>query len=745
MAWGPKQQADWPTAVDPWFPNILTGPQSGKGRRVIFDIEGDGLLYASGSKKQVTQVWCLAAVDWVTGEEFYWGVDQGNVEDGVRFLAECEITVGHNAIGYDYPALERLYPWFKRPAKAWDSIIIAKAYWPPDALIEQDMKLIARGRMPGHMLKRHSLEAWGYRTGMHKGDYEGGFDEWCPAMSEYLMGDIRGTLALWQLILRKLGWLVPEGQKPPPIVWPERAVQTECDAARIIHEQWECGVRFDVDKALLLASELRSAQARIEAQLVETFGSWWEPSGEQTVARTHYTKCVGSPDITVPRTSEKTGKPLKPYVGPPLCEWTEGSVYQNITRVTFSPSNRHHLGQRLQEVYGWKPKAFGRNGQPTVDEGTLEEIPEAVLPAHIRKLILDYFVVSKTMAMLCGGQKNWIKMAGGPEVPGSVRTHGRIHSEMDTVGAVTRRGIHKNPNLGQVPSVQKAKGPDGKEHILRGLDGGYGWECRELFCADEGWEQTGVDASSLELIDLGHYLHPLDGGAFSARVCDPSRDPHKEHAEIAGGMTRAEAKTTIYLKVYGGSAYKLSLALDVSEDEVFELLRYKGLPMLLKNLAKRFDEEFVAKLDDRQRAKISKARQIIVKLEAGIVGLKELAEAVSQAAERGFLKALDGSRIIVRKAHAALNSLLQSAGALSCKLWMVLVHQELERRGLRKGVDWKQLLWVHDELQFTHRPGLGPIIKEIAEQRMVQAGEMLGLRGRYRTSGITGRNWAECH
>ena len=748
MAWGPTQAGDWPTAIDPWLPSILTGPQSGKGRKVIFDIEGDGLLFAQGTKKQVTQLWCLAAVDWETGEEFYWGVDQGNVEDGVRFLAECEVTVGHNAIAYDYPALERLYPWFKRCSKAWDSIIIAKAYWPPDALVEQDMKLIQRGKMPGNMLKRHSLEAWGYRTGTHKGDYEGGFDAWCPAMAVYLMGDIRGTLALWKLILRKLGWLVEEGATPPPIIWPERVIEVECEVARIIHEQWVDGVRFDVEKAMALAADLRSTQANIERQLVEAFGSWWEPQddperGVEFAVSTNR-KCTGSPDITLPRFG-KTGKALKPYVGPPLEEQIAGDRYVRIQRVTFSPSNRHHLGQRLQEVYGWKPKAYGRNGSPTVDEGTLEEIPEGVLPAPMRKLILDYFVVSKTMAMLCSGNKNWIKMASGPEVPGSVRQYGRVHGEMDTVGAVTRRGLHKNPNLGQVPGVKKAKGPDGKEHIVKGLEGGYGWECRELFGADDGWEQTGVDASSLELIDLGHYLWALDGGAFSARVCDSARDPHREHAELAGGMTRAEAKTTIYLKVYGGSAYKLSQALDVTEEEMPVLLSYKGLPMLLKSLERRFDADFVKKLDDRQRAKIAKARQIIVKLEAGIEGLKQLIENVQGAAERGYLKAIDGSRIIVRKPHAALNSLLQSAGALSCKLWMVLVHRELERRGLRKGVDWKQMLWVHDELQITHRPGLGPIIKEVAEQCMVQAGEMLGLRGRYRTSGITGRNWAECH
>ncbi len=47
---------------------------------------------------------------------------------------------------------------------------------------------------------------------------------------------------------------------------------------------------------------------------------------------------------------------------------------------------------RLQAVFGWKPKAFGANGKPTVDESTLAEIPDAVMPEETRNLILDYFV-----------------------------------------------------------------------------------------------------------------------------------------------------------------------------------------------------------------------------------------------------------------------------------------------------------------------------------------------------------------
>ena len=221
-------------------------------------------------------------------------------------------------------------------------------------------------------------------------------------------------------------------------------------------------------------------------------------------------------------------------------------------------------------------------------------------------------------------------------------------------------------------------------------------------------------------------------------------------------MLRADAKTAIYLKVYGGSAFKLSLDLDITAEEIVPNLGYRGLPMLLKSLERRQDlgPDFVAKMDDRQKAKLAKARQIIIKLENGIPGLKDLISDVQGAAERGYLKAIDGSLVRVRKPHAALNTLLQSAGAITCKRWMVLLHRELARLGLRnwdpfggpdQEYDYRQVLWVHDELQFTHRPGLGPVLADAAVRMMVETGESLGLRGRYRTDAKTGRNWAECH
>lgn len=716
------------------------------GRHLYFDIESDGLLEATGSIKKMTQIFCIGAIDVDTLEEFYWGVDKGpdSIAQGIAFLEGADRLIGHNAEGYDYRALERYGPnGFQRPPQCWDSLVLAKLIWPTDILLGPDMERIKRGQLPGNLLKAHSLKAWGYRTGTYKDEYKGGFEAWNPEMASYMMQDCRSGLALWSLILKRLGWRDPA---PDTYQWPLLPVEIESEVARIIQDQHETGVRFDIEKAHALAKELRNQQARLETRLVEIFGSWWQPltadiEAGETPAVDRNVKLVGEQDITVPRFSDKTGKELAPYVGPPWCEYRTDSPFVRIERVTFNPSSRDHLGQRLQVVYGWKPKQYGKNGKPTVDESVLSEIPESVMPETVRQDIMDYFVVSKTLGTLTQGRNAWLKL---------VQEDGRIHGGMDTLGAVTRRGTHKNPNLSGTPAVRKEKvvQEDGtkKEVVLRGLPGRYGWECRELFIADEGWEQTGIDCSSLELIDLGHYLQPYDEGAFSARVCDPTRDPHQEHADLAGGILRADAKTTIYLLIYGGSAYKLSIDpnFKVSPEEIKELLAYKGLPMLLSNLYRRMGPDFAA-LDDIGQAKLAKARITIVKLSEGIAGLKEFMSDVQATAKRGWLRALDGGKLWVRKEYAAPNTLLQGAGAVTCKLWMVLLHRKLRASGLVPGVDFKQVLWVHDELQFTHRPGLGPLIAKLAEDAVVETGETLRLRGRYRTDAKTGRNWAECH
>jgi len=764
---------------------------SGAGRNLYMDTEGNGLLTEQNGIKAITMMHCLGVIDMDTMEEFYFGPPvpkdhpvligkseaevavltnpSGTVVQGMVFMSECELLVGHNTIGFDYPACEKLYPkHFVRPPKAWDSLVAAKRVWPYDVLLGPDLARIRAGTMPTRMMKSHSMKAWGYRLGDNKDDYDGDktkypepsdrlavkgderfdrrWEEWNPWMASYMMQDCRPGVKLWKLIEQRVGWHTKEDGSPSAEpVWPEFVFEYEHEVARIVFEQQQFGIRFDRDKAEALCADLTNTKADINAKLVETFGSWWQPDKdaegniiETTPAVDRKVKLTHLPDVTKRRFSEKTGKELAPYVGPPVCQYFDDAPYVSIEFTTFQPSSRDHLGQRLQDVFGWKPKKFGKNKKPTVDETVLEEIPEAVIPAATRQLILDYFVVNKTLGMLKSGGKAWLS-------PSVLKDDDHIHGRVDPSGAITTRATHSSPNLAQVPAVLKEKDLDGVEHVLKGLRGRYGWECRELFIAEEGEELTGVDASSLELIDLGHYLVPYDDGAFRDRACDPSRSVHDEHADLTG-RTRAETKTATYLYIYGGSAYKLSLDTTVEDHEIPELLCYRGLTMLLSNLAKRFDQDFVDKLDDRQKARIAKARQVIVAFEGGIEGIKPLKKDVTDTARaRGWLKGLDGSKLHVRKPHAALNTLLQSAGAMTCKVWMMLIHRKMKALGYTHGVEYRQVLFVHDEMQFSHIPGLHEVLKKVCYEAIEEAGQILGLRGTYRAEAKSGPNWACTH
>lgn len=723
------------------------------GRELYADTEGDGLL------PELTVMWCLGAIDMQTREALYFGPPvppdhplatptlcnpAGTVEEGWAFLSEADLVVGHNWLDYDRRAIKKLNPTWRQPKKEWDSLVVAKVLWPYDALIGPDMSAIQAGRLPAKFLKSHSLKAWGYRLGERKDEYEAGFDKWSPEMAAYMMQDCKAGLALWDRCKLRLGWT---DASPSTFVWPELVLDIEHGAHEIILQQETDGVHFNVDKAVELSRQLTNAQAQVGASLREQFGEWWQPIDDpakgkpfkKTLNRkmTELVEAGVAAEVTIPRVGAK-GQPLKPYIGPPIESQDEGCPWVRIEWTQLNPGSRDHLTNRLMKVYGWQPKAFGKDGKPKLDETTIEEIPDHILPRAVREQMLQYFKLTKTLGMLSVGNKSWLKVIDkSPD--------GRMHGRMDTCGAITARGIHKDPNLGQVPAVITKKDEHGVAHPVKGIEGGFGYECRELFEADPGWEQTGVDATALELIDLGHYLYPLDDGAFSARVCDPLRDAHTEHSAITG-LSRSDTKTCTYLYVYGGSAWKLTFEIEVTEEEIPALLGYKGLSGLLRNLEKRFGPDYVARYDDKAKALLSKARQIILKFEAGITGIKDLKADVTEAARRGYVKGMDGRKLFtMRKPHAALNTLLQGAGAISCKLWMVLVHRNMRKAGYVYGKDWKQVLFIHDELQTTHRPGLGPDIARIAEESLVEAGEILGLRGRYRSAAKTGLNWAMCH
>jgi len=269
-----------------------------------------------------------------------------------------------------------------------------------------------------------------------------------------------------------------------------------------------------------------------------------------------------------------------------------------------------------------------------------------------------------------------------------VTKEGRIH-HVCQLATNTGRNAHSRPNLGQTSSDPR---------------------CRKLFLPGKGMAQVGADASGLELRMLGHYLSYFDRGAFADVVVNG--DIHQQNADRVG-CSRKDVKTLTYAFIYGASDKKIGVSLDKSLDD-------KKAVVLGKEIRQKF-------------------------LEA-IPGLEDLLNMVNKKSASDVLRGLDGRPILLQgKKHAALNYLLQSAGAIVCKRWNVITYNTINELGYQWGVDYQWLGWIHDEIQLAVQPHLINDFKFQLEWAIVQAGEYYKLKVPLASEAKSGLSWADCH
>lgn len=275
------------------------------------------------------------------------------------------------------------------------------------------------------------------------------------------------------------------------------------------------------------------------------------------------------------------------------------------------------------------------------------------------------------------------QLATGKQAWMKCETNGKIHGTCNTNSTVTARASHANPNLAQIPSV-----------IVP-----YGKECRSLFTVPKGHKLVGIDVSGLEVRMLAHYMARYDDGKYADVVLNG--DIHTETQRLAGLDSRDLAKRFYYCFLYGGGVKKIA---QVTGKTVHEASKVK----------KRFLNNLPA--------------------------LNTLITNVQQAAARGYLIGLDKRNVKVRSPHAALNTLLQSGGAIVCKQWLV----EFNKAAVEYD-DVQQVVWVHDEIQVECPEELATEIGELAVDAIKRTGEHFNLRlpltGEYKV----GDNWSETH
>ena len=365
---------------------------------------------------------------------------------------------------------------------------------------------------------------------------------------------------------------------------------------------------------------------------------------------------------------------------PPLVEEriSEKTGKRLKDRVTvFNPGSRQQIVKRLL-AKGVKLTKKTEKGSFTIDEKVLEGID---LPEA--KIFGRYLMIQKRVAAV----SSWLDL---------VKDDGRVHGRIITNGAITGRATHNTPNMGQVPSVGKP----------------YGAECRAMFGVAPGMVQVGVDLSGIELRCLGHYLndqawidellkgdiHWFNAQSFGliekGTVKDESNPEHK--------TARNRTKTLTYGVLYGAGAAKAGSIVGGNSSH-----------------GKKLIESFVNNTP----------------------GLAALKIKISKFAKKGHLPGLDGRRVWIRSEHAALNTLLQSAGAIVAKQWLIECDRDLKEANIPA----KLMAWVHDEVQYETAPEHATAVKEIVEKAATKAGIVLQFRCPVDAEGKIGINWYETH
>jgi len=263
------------------------------------------------------------------------------------------------------------------------------------------------------------------------------------------------------------------------------------------------------------------------------------------------------------------------------------------------------------------------------------------------------------------------------------RENGRVHGKVMTLRTVTGRMAHHSPNMAQIPAVYSE----------------YGKECRNLWTVSntDTHKLVGTDASGLELRCLAHYLKD---DSYTEEILNG--DIHTKNMELAGITDRDQAKTFIYAFLYGAGSEKIGSILG---------------------------------LDKKSGTKL------INKFLSNLPSLRRLRSRVEKSARSKTLRAIDGRILHIRSVHAALNTLLQGAGAIICKQWLVNMMEQVNEQQL----DVKLVGSIHDEYQFEVINKDVEAFCKITNLAIKETEKTLQVRCPLDSEYKVGKTWAETH
>ena len=469
---------------------------------LTFDIETDGLLH------ECTQVYLLIAQDVSTGT-VYTFTDHDDrypsLSDGFGYLNMADALVGHNILGFDLPALKKIYGW--RP------LAKVKLY---DTWIMSQVCSFRRSHKQG-------LAGWGEKFGYPKLEFDD-FTKYSDEMRKYCQRDVELNTKVYKHLCHETSIIK---QRNPLF---SKGLEIEHRATQANAIMAEQGWRFDLEGAQRVLKELTEKMKVIEDEI--------EPSLPEITRKIDaepkepkYTKAGDYTAATARMLSEHFDREVRPtearLSNPPI---KPGECFQRVRVEKATLGSMESVKEYLFSL-GWKPDDYNVkkiNGRwikqsPKLTTTSLEKLGEIGLK------IDKYYTYRNRKSVLEG----WMDHAA---------LDGRLRGNMWVQGTPTFRVRHEVITN------------------LPGVDVPYGRELRSLFLPEEGHVLVGADSSGNQARALAHYAADAD---LTAQILDG--DFHQFNADIVG-CDRKTAKNWLYAYLYGAGDAKLGQILTGKSD-----------------------------------------------------------------------------------------------------------------------------------------------------------------------------------
>lgn len=571
--------------------------------KVVCDIEANGL-------ENPDKVWVVVCLDTTTHTTHIFRnltEDDNERSKFLAFASQVTYWIGHNWLEYDYPVLNRLV------GLCVDDICDVSC----DTLIVSRMADYAR-------VGGHSLEAWGERLGVPKGDNTptGFFKSYSKELEEYCVQDVSITSLVHRNLL---GYISnPSNQE---------GIRLEHQFQLIVNDLHNRGFAFNKQKAEKLLSKVTGELNELDAKITEAFPSRLKLVREIT------------PRLTAHQTLNRSD--FRWHRNPDLSEFN-GGPFCRCSWESFNPSSHKQLINVLHTA-GWAPidrttthldterelarlrysrieseRVRSREVQAKleglrisgwkINETNLSTLPDSA-PAPARFLARRILIESRRRTLT-----EWLGLVRDK----TDRIHGRFYG----IGAWTHRMSHQKPNVANIPNEFRE---DGSKKLL-------GKEMRQLWCAPRRRLLVGVDAEGIQLRLFAHIVE--DEKLIDALVKGDKKlktDPHNYNMGVLGHAcpSRQAAKRFLYALFLGAGIERLAGILGCSRPD---------------------------------------AQEALDRLLAAYPGFRELKSTIiPRDGQRGYFYGIDGRRVPIpgstagERKHLAMSGYLQNGEAIVVK------------------------------------------------------------------------------